>query len=126
MKRKLIVLLVLILLAFVGYKYIYQDHRDIQKEQAEFVVTSNYIANEFFQNPIETEKKYLNKTVQISGTITEINENDITLNNTVFCQFANTINSTLKTNDIITVKGRCIGYDDLLEIVKIDQSTIIE
>ena len=126
MKRKLIVLLVLILLAFAGYKYLYQDHRDIKKEQAEFVVSTSSITKEFFQNVIEAEKKYLNKTIQINGTITEVNEKDITLNNTIFCQFSNEINSIQKINNTITIKGRCIGYDDLLELVKIDQSIIIE
>ena len=86
MKRKLIVLLVLILLAVAGYKYLYQDHRDIQKEQAEFVVSSSFMANEFSQNSIEAEKKYLNKTIEINGVITEINITNITLNNSVFCQ----------------------------------------
>ncbi len=126
MKRKLIVLLVLMLLAFAGYKYIYQDHRDIQKEQSEYVINSNFLANEFSQNSIDSEKKYLNKTIEISGVITEINNSDITLNNSVFCQFNNTINRTLNIKDTITIKGRCIGYDDLLELVKIDQSAIIE
>ena len=126
MKRKLTVLLVLILLAFAGYKYIYQDHRDIQKEQPEYVISSNFLANEFLQNSIEAEKKYLNKTIEINGVITEINITDITLNNSVFCQFVNTINNTLKTNDNIIIKGRFIGYDDLLEQVKLDQCNVIQ
>ncbi len=126
MKRKWIIILILILLAFVAYKYIYQDHRDIQKEQAQFVVSSKAIANEFIENSMEAEKKYLNKTIEISGVITEITENDITLNNNVFCQFSSKITTLFTTKDSITIKGRCIGYDDLLELVKIDQSTIIE
>lgn len=126
MKRKLIVLLVLLLLAVAGYKYLYQDHRDIQKEQPEYVISSNFLANEFSRNSIEAEKKYLNKTIEINGVITEINITDITLNNSVFCQFVNTINNTLKTNDNIIIKGRFIGYDDLLEQVKLDQCNVIQ
>lgn len=126
MKHKWIILLIFLLLVFVGYKYIYQDHRDIQKEEAEFVVSSDVIINEFLQNSIEAEKKYLNKTIEVKGFITEINKNDLTLNNSVFCQFDKIINNTLKTNETITVKGRCIGYDNLLELVKIDQSTLIK
>jgi tRNA_anti-like len=127
MKRKwLFLLIILLLLALVGYKYIYQEHRDIKNEHAEFVVSSITISNEFSQNSTKAEKKYLNKTIEINGVISEINENNLTLNNSVFCQFKNTINSTKYIEDTITIKGRCIGYDDLLEIVKIDQSTIIE
>ena len=126
MKRKLLILLILIILVFAGYKYIYQDHRDIKREHAEFILSANVVFNEFSQNSIEAEKKYLNKTIEITGTITEINKNDITINNTTFCQFSNQINSFQKINNTITIKGRCIGYDDLLELVKIDQSIIIE
>ena len=126
MNRKWIITLILLLIVFLGYKYIYQDHRDIQKEQAEFVVFSTSITKEFLQNSMEAEKKYLNKTIEISGVITEITENDITLNNNVFCQFSSKITTLFTTKDSITIKGRCIGFDDLLELVKIDQSTIIE
>lgn len=126
MKRKWIILIAILLLAFAGYKYIYQEHRDIQKEAAEFVLASTTIANDFSQNTTEAEKKYLNKTVEISGVVTEFNQKDLTLNNRIFCQFNDTRNNTLNINDPITIKGRCIGYDDLLELVKIDQSTIIE
>ena len=126
MKRKRIILIAILLLAFAGYKYIYQEHRDIQKEAAEFVLASTTIANDFSQNTTEAEKKYLNKTIEISGVVTEINQKDLTLNNRIFCQFNDTRNNTLNINDSITIKGRCIGYDDLLELVKIDQSTVIE
>jgi len=126
MKRKWIFILAFIILAFAGYKYIYQDHRNIQKEQAEFVVSSKVITNEFSLNPIDAEKKYLNKTIEISGIITEITKKDITLNNAVFCQFTSIINSELNSKDTITIKGRFIGYDDLLELIKIDQSIIIQ
>jgi len=126
MKRKWIIALAFILLAYAGYKYIYQDHRDIQKEEAKFVISSDVIINEFLQNPKEAEKKYLNKTIEIKGIVSEINKNNLTLNNSVFCQFNDTIKSNLTIKDNITIKGRCIGYDDLLELVKIDQSIIIE
>jgi hypothetical protein len=33
--------------------------------------------------------------------------------------------SKLKVNDTIVVKGRCIGYDDLLEEIKLDQCSIV-
>lgn len=126
MKRKWIIALVFILLAFAGYKYLYQNHRDIQKEKAEFAISSDVIINEFLQNSLEAEKKYLNKTIEISGVITEITQKDITLNNSVFCQFKNSINRKLNIKENITIKGRCIGYDDLLGIIKIDQSKILE
>lgn len=34
--------------------------------------------------------------------------------------------SELKANNPISVKGRCIGYDDLLEEIKLDQCSIVK
>ena len=70
------------------------------------------------------EKKHLNKTIEITGRITDVTKSDLTLNNMVFCQFSE--NQLVELNSNITVKGRCIGYDDLLEQLKLDQCIIIK
>lgn len=124
--RKWVILLLLIILAYIGYNYIYQDHRDIQQEQAEFTLSSHTIADEFIRNPSTSEKKYLSKTIEILGTVSEINDNDLTLDNKVFCQFENTIKQSLKLDSKLNIKGRCIGYDDLLEQIKMDQCFVIK
>lgn len=122
--RKWIVLLIIIIVTFLGYHYIYQDHRDIESETAEFTLTAEDITNEFEINPSDAESKYLNKTIIISGIITELNSNQITLNDKVFCQL-NSATNILKTNQKVTLKGRFIGYDNLLEEIKLDQCYII-
>ncbi|WOD44278.1 OB-fold protein [Hwangdonia lutea] len=125
-KRNWFLLIVLLTLCvFVGYQYIYQDHRDIETEKAEFTTTPQTISDEFKQNALKSEQTYLNKTIEILGIATEINKNNITLNHLVFCQFNDILNQSIKINTTVKVKGRCIGYDDLLEQVKLDQCTII-
>ena len=124
-KRLWIILLIVIIGGFLGYNYIYQDHRDIDAETPEFTLTSEAIATEFSNNAATAETKYLNKTIMVSGSITEVNAKDITINNTLFCNLSDGYETTnLKINDNITIKGRCIGYDDLLEVVKLDQCSI--
>lgn len=124
MRKKLIFFLAIFIIGFVCYKYIYQKHRNISTEKPEFVITSTDIATQFSKNISESEKKYLNKTIEVSGTISEINSRDLTLNNAVFCQFSDPINSSKEIRSEIKIKGRVIGYDDLLEQVKLDQCTI--
>ncbi|MGM5469270.1 OB-fold protein [Flavobacteriaceae bacterium LMO-SS05] len=120
--RKWIIILVLLVLVYLVYNYIYQEHRNIESETSEFVMNSIDIANEFAINPSASEKKYLNKTIEIKGTITELNDTDLTLDHTVFCQF----DSKIKIDtDNVKVKGRFIGYDDLLEQIKLDQCSIL-
>ncbi len=125
MKKWISILIVLIFGIYLTYNYIYQDHRDIKTERAEFSLSSIALFEEFTKNAVNAEKKYLNKTIKITGPITEVNANSITLNNTVFCVLNSLLQSKLTIGKPITIKGRFIGYDDLLEQIKIDQSTIL-
>jgi hypothetical protein len=122
--RKWIALLILVIVAFLGYQYIYQDHRNIENETAVFNLSAQNITNEFEINPSDAEAKYLNKTIVIKGIITSLGQNQITVNNKVFCQLTSST-LILKINQKVTLKGRFIGYDNLLEEIKLDQCHII-
>lgn len=127
MKNKIIFSGVLLIVVLVfTYNYLYQDHRDIETEHAEYKTTPQNIKDEFNANALKSENKYLNKTIEISGLVTESNLKNITLNQTVFCLFDNNINLLLPVNSKLKIKGRYIGYDDLLEQVKLDQCSIIK
>ncbi len=125
MKKK-IVFGVLILFVCLGvYNYIYQDHRNINTEKPKFTLTSQSITYQFSNNSTEAEQKFLNESIEILGKISEINLDNIVLDNSIFCQFQKSIANTYKANELITIKGRCIGYDNLLEEIKLDQCIII-
>lgn len=125
MKKRAIFILVLGIILVVGYNYIYKDHRVIEDETPDFIVTSNSIFQEFSQNQKASEIKYLDKTIEVNGVVMELNDYDLTLDNKIFCKFITSVR-TINLNDEIKLKGRCIGYDDLLEQVKLDQCNLIE
>jgi hypothetical protein len=58
--------------------------------------------------------------IEISGEVTSLEDSAATINGNIFCQFSNQ-KITLKTGEIALVKGRFIGYDDLMEEVKLDK-----
>ena len=118
------ILIGLVIAGIVAYNYIYQAHRDIKNEPASFTVFAKDIDKEFAFNSIKAEQKYFNKTIEISGIISTQNDKTLTLNNAVFCQFEQPIKS-INTAKKLTIKGRFIGYDDLLKQVKLDQCYII-
>lgn len=124
MRKGIGILILLVIALIVGYSYINQSHRDIEKENAEFNVSAIDIASNFSENANLSETKYLNTTIEVNGNITEVSSNSITLDNKVFCQFTKPIEITFKKNSMLKIKGRVIGYDDLLEQVKLDQCTI--
>ncbi|WP_299887467.1 hypothetical protein [uncultured Lacinutrix sp.] len=125
-KIKWIALLLIVVLAYLGYNYIYQDHRNISEEKAAFSVTAVSLQEKFSNDTQASETKFLNKVIEITGQVSEINETDFTLDDAVFCSVDKS-NALSKDNlsKTITIKGRCIGYDDLLEQIKLDQCTII-
>ena len=118
--------IVLIILGVLTYNYIYQSHRDIENEKALFAVNTEDISSSFSKNTTKAETIYLNNTIEVSGFVSESNSNSITLDDKVFCQFTNNLDEGLALNSDIKIKGRVIGYDDLLEQVKLDQCSIIK
>ncbi|PNQ74671.1 hypothetical protein C1T31_00560 [Hanstruepera neustonica] len=125
MRKWSIFILLLILIGVLGYNYVYQDHRDIQSEASVFSVSSKKILEEFQVNSEDSESKYLDKTITVSGTATQIESHAIVLDNSVFCQFPDKIDTKLQNAKNISIKGRFLGYDDLLKEVKLDQCHII-
>ncbi|MGY8933992.1 MAG: OB-fold protein [Flavobacteriales bacterium] len=120
---KIVITLVFLFLSvYFAYNYMYQDHRDIKEEKAVVLIPASELVSYFNENNSE---KVLNKTVQVSGIITEINTKNIILDDKVQCSFDSELKN-LNLNETITVKGRCIGFDELFEVVKMDQSSIIK
>lgn len=130
MKRnKWVVLLVLLIIAgFVGYNYLYKDHRDISTEEASFSIGVATLDKDFKENEASANAKYLDQTITVSGKISEIDleANALVLDGTLFAGFSETIATDLKKDENVKIKGRFIGYDELLEEFKMDQCTIIK
>jgi len=102
------------------YYYVYKDHRDIHAEGAVYNDTAVALMDSIVQN----NEAFLNQTVAVSGVVTFIDDNSITLDNALVAQFAT--GHTAQLNQQLTLKGRCIGYDDLFEVVVLDQSTVMD
>ena len=64
--------------------------------------------------------KYLEKAVAVKGIVAEVNNNVITLDNGIVCTLQTT-NTAIKKDQVVTIKGRVLGYDDLMGEIKLDQ-----
>lgn len=122
-KFKIIVLSIIVvgLTGFTGYNYVmYGGARDLADEETSFTVSSKNISAEFADNIAASNKKYLEKAIAIKGTITAITETEVIIDNSIICNLKNK-DSSIKKDQIITVKGRVVGYDDLMGELKLDQ-----
>ena len=129
MKKKLIIALVIILVvAFAVYKYLYKEHRDISSEDVTYTETVSQVFGAFQKNDSLANAKYLDKTIEIKGTITNIDLQNkiITVDEKLSARCTISIPNSLKPKNPITLKGRVVGYDDLLEEIQMDQCTIKE
>lgn len=127
MKLKPIIFLILLcVIGYLVYSYIYQGHRDFANEEAIKVESSAFILTEFQKDEKKANTLYLNKVLEIKGKISQLDtlQKVITLDEKLFASFQEVDFKNLKLQDEITVKGRLIGYDELLEELKIDNCTI--
>ena len=118
--KRIFSIMVLILTAIGLYYYAYKDHRDIATEGAVYTDTAVALNDSIVQN----NEAFLNQTLAVSGVVTFVDDTTITLDDALVAQFEN--RPTIQLNQQLTIKGRCIGYDDLFEVTVLDQSTIMD
>lgn len=113
------------LVLFVAYKIILTSGaRDLETEKTEFTVSTKEIVNEFATDTSATTK-YLNKAIEIKGVVTQIEDKQLILDGVVICAMKNAVTPESK-DKLITVKGRFLGYDDLMGELKLDECSIIK
>ncbi len=125
MKKKVFfaVILITVVAAGIGYSYLYKGSRNIEEETPVYSMSTGKIANEYATNAAKCDSLYLNQTLEISGIVTQADDSTATLDAKLFCSFTKQINKNI-INKKITITGRCIGYDELIGEVKLDQCTI--
>ena len=124
-KKSKVILSILVIIAisvFVIYKYTMRPPTKIEDRTVDFTGTSEQLLTKIQENV----DAWQDKVVIISGIATAKDANGVTLSENIYCQFKDgptKIGLRLGIQKI-TVKGRVIGYDDLLEELKLDQCII--
>ena len=134
MKKKLIIIgAIIAVLAIIGgsiglYMF-YKPTKDFSKSKVDVTLTSTGLFNEFSKDQNSATAKYVStdKTIELSGKITEIKKNDdgTTLiildagnpDGDVSCTLTNEESpkaGKFKAGSIIKIKGQCTGYQELI------------
>ncbi len=128
MKKKILIAGILVIgLVSIGlYFYMYKDHRDVATEETKFVLTVKDLQAEFVSDAVAANAKYLDKTMEVSGIVTSIDmaNHSIVLDEKLSAVFKDSILGGIKLQNSIKVKGRFLGYDDLLEELKLDEASL--
>lgn len=119
----LLIVLALVVSGFMGYRYVmHGGARNVSEEKPEFTLSSKAIADEFMTNTPGANLKYLEKAVAISGTVIQTEGQVIILEHDVVCVMKEP-NAAIQPNQKVIIKGRLVGYDDLMGEIKLDQCT---
>lgn len=125
-KKKYILLsmaLLLLGISIATYNYMYKEHRNIATETVSFNVSASKLNSDL--SAPDTALEYIDKVVQVQGEVSAIEQNAVVIDDKVQVNFSENVSNRVSIQEQITIKGRCVGYDDLLELVKIDQASLI-
>ena len=127
MKKIVVIILLLTCISAVCYKYMYKEHRDIKSEIANYNLSIANLESEFAKNQTVAMAKYQDKTIQISDTINalDITNKSVTFAKKIAAIFDDNLPSDFAVGKKVTIKGRFLGYDELLDEYKIDQCSVV-
>ncbi|MEW7290249.1 hypothetical protein [Aquimarina sp. 2304DJ70-9] len=122
--RILLFFLVIVLIAgFATYRILYKPHTSIEEQSAKFTGTSEDLLAKISKSAVKWE----GTVVEISGKVTSKDKKGLMLNTAIYCQLIHPdLLFHIQENQTIYIKGRVIGYDDLLEELKLDKTIIIK
>ncbi|OIQ18106.1 MAG: hypothetical protein BM557_07775 [Flavobacterium sp. MedPE-SWcel] len=120
-KVVLVILFIAIISGLYIYKTAYKPHKTIDQREVKFSGTTKSFSEKVKQDVAVWQ----DVVVELEGKVTAIDDKGFMLDSNVYCQLeTSTIN--IKKDQVLKVKGRMIGYDDLLEELKLDQIKIIK
>ncbi len=121
----IIALAVIVVGGVAGYLYMYKAHKTLDDMEVAYQGDSQEFISKFEGNVDQWIKG--DKVVELTGVITEKDSISVSVNETIYFQLEKGTN----TNDLakgqkIKIKGRIIGYDDIMEEVKLDKAIILK
>ncbi|MCY7422773.1 MAG: OB-fold putative lipoprotein [Chitinophagaceae bacterium] len=127
----LILSLIILVGGTIAYRMWNKPNRDVAKEKG-IEITAAQLVTEFQQNEAAANAKYLNKPIQVSGTVSNVaaNQEGITTvllssNDAmtgVFCTLKEN-NPNIKTGTPVVIKGICNG---MLSDVRLGEAIMVK
>tara|TARA_B100000700_G_C14713889_1_gene700436 strand:+ start:83 stop:472 length:390 start_codon:yes stop_codon:yes gene_type:complete len=112
---------VLPLVALVAFVYYTQSLKPDYKTKEPYLITD--ATDLFWRFQMNEGKELINQMVQIEGQVTELDSPLVIINHRIICSPYDEEIFIANIGDSIVIKGLCIGYDDLLEELRLDHVT---
>ena len=132
MKKKKIIILISLLSFIAVSTTIYiiwnKPHKNYFNAPVDISIEGTKL-NEYYQNDLmDANLKFLDKILLVSGPVTKLNSRLVIIGGNIVCSLdsSHVLDTSIKLYDEISVRGRCIGYDDLFGEVRIDHCFIMQ
>ena len=129
-KITLITISLLFFIAFFGTVFFVYNkpHKDFSSAQADMTIDATKLYEHYQNDLSDANLKFLDKVLLVNGIVTELNSNLVIVGGNVVCALDSSyvLDTDIILDAKISVKGRCIGYDDLFGEVRIDHCFIIQ
>jgi len=140
MKKKYLVIavLIIVLVALVVFLYVFRKSKDsVEGMKPDFVMSSNELVSAFESDEKIANDKYVNKIIEVSGVIAEINDDSayvtyVLRDDNAFSGVSCSIKKSktgkqsekkYEIGDSITLKGICNGF--LMDVV-LNKGTVVK
>ena len=127
----LILLLIILVGGTIAYRMFTRPNRDVATEKG-IVITAAQLVTEFQENETAANVKYLNKPIEVSGTVSNVAQNQegittvlLSSNDAmtgVFCTLKES-NPNIKTGTQVVIKGICNG---MLSDVRLGEAILVK
>ncbi len=108
-------------IGFVIYTFAMRAPNTIENKKIDFIGS----ADKLLLIILDHNEAWQDKIVVVSGEVTGKDDKGIMLSSKIYCQLKHTTElQKINLSNNISLKGRIIGYDDLLEELKLDQCII--
>ena len=129
-KITLITISLLFFIAFFGTVFFTYNkpHKDFSAAQTDITLEAAKLYEHYQNDLSDANLKFLDKVLLVNGPVTELNSRLVIIGDNIVCSLdsSHVLDTSIKLYDEISVRGRCIGYDDLFEEVRIDHCFIIQ
>ena len=129
-KITLITISLLFFIAFFGTVFFTYNkpHKDFSAAQTDITLEAAKLYEHYQNDLSDANLKFLDKVLLVNGPVTELNSNLVIIGGNIVCSLdsSHVLDTSIKLYDEISVRGRCIGYDDLFEEVRIDHCFIMQ
>ena len=109
---------VLPLVALVAFAYYTTSMKEDYATKDPVLITDSH--DLFWRFQMNEGAELINKIIQFDGKISDFDESLLIIDKKLICTPDSTQNITSSIGDSIVLKGRCIGYDDLMQELRLD------